>query len=103
MDRAAAIMERTEHKVVQSKTRGRTVEARAKTWDDINKTIPNFASAAMPGDSDNSDDSDEASGELDSSRSKVKVKAAPGATASADAAAAVPLPEGMDDVDDDIL
>lgn len=100
MDRAAAIMERTEHKVVLSKSRGRTVEARAKTWDDINKTIPNFASAAMPGDSD---DSDEASEELDSSRSKAKVKAAPGPAASADVAAAVPLPEGMDDVDDNIL
>ena len=96
MDRAAAIMERTERKVSLSKSRGRVVDTRRKNWDDINKSIPDFLNAAMPGDEDSSD-SDEGSGKLD--KSKTKVKAAP---STADAAA-VPLPEGMEDVDEDIL
>ncbi|KAH7033355.1 Alb1-domain-containing protein [Microdochium trichocladiopsis] len=100
MDRAAAIMERTEHKVVQSKNRGRTVETRRKTWDDINKSIPDFANSAMPGDEDEweSDDSSEEAGQKKSGAAK------PGATAvSSTEASKVPLPAEMEDIDDNIL
>lgn len=98
MDRAAAIMERTEAKVVQSKNRGRAVETRRKTWDDINKSIPDFADATMPGDEDEDDDweSDEVSEEAGQ-------KATSGTKAVASEAAAVPLPGAMEDLDDNIL
>jgi len=101
MDRAAAIMERTEAKVVQSKNRGRVVETRRKTWDDINKAIPDFADAAMPGDEDDDEwESDEASEEAGQ---KTAASAASNAKAVNFEAAAVPLPEAMEDIDDNIL
>ncbi|KAH8664130.1 Alb1-domain-containing protein [Xylariales sp. PMI_506] len=39
-DKAFSIMERTENKIAKSKTSSRNVQTRRKTWDEINKSIP---------------------------------------------------------------
>ncbi|GAP89082.1 putative microfibril-associated protein [Rosellinia necatrix] len=39
-DRAAAILERTEKKVVLSKDQSRTLQSRRRAWDEINQQIP---------------------------------------------------------------
>ncbi|ORY71935.1 Alb1-domain-containing protein [Pseudomassariella vexata] len=40
MDKAAAVMDRTENKIAKSKGRARSIQTRAKTWDDINSSVP---------------------------------------------------------------
>ena len=39
-DRAAAVMERTELKVVRSKGQARVIHSRRKAWEDVNEEIP---------------------------------------------------------------
>lgn len=47
-DRAEAFMEKTEIKVMKSKGKSRTVQERAKTWDDVNKTLVNDTLVTTP-------------------------------------------------------
>lgn len=39
MDRAEAVMDRTEKKVEKSKGRARNIQDRSKAWDDLNKQV----------------------------------------------------------------
>lgn len=39
MDRAEAVMDKTEKKVLKSKGKARTVQDRAKNWDELNKKM----------------------------------------------------------------
>lgn len=39
MDRAEAVMDKTEKKVEKSKGRSKTVQERAKNWDELNKKL----------------------------------------------------------------
>jgi len=41
-DRAAAVMDRTEKKVVLSKNQSRTIQSRRKVWEEVNQQIPSM-------------------------------------------------------------
>lgn len=95
MDRAEAVMDRTEKKVEKSRGRARTVLERAKAWDELNRSV--VAAKKQSGgalEKENLDD------EIDM-QDDVEVGDAPAVGAPV-AAQSVPLPEPTED-DDEIL
>ncbi|KAI1776017.1 Alb1-domain-containing protein [Hypoxylon cercidicola] len=69
-DRAAAIMERTEHKVAKSKGQARTMQSRRKAWDDINNQIPSNKKKPQ----DEANDEEDAASELDEDMGDAQVQ-----------------------------
>ncbi|KAM3084570.1 hypothetical protein ACMFMG_001328 [Clarireedia jacksonii] len=95
MDRAEAVMDRTERKIEKSKGRGRTVQERAKTWEDLNKKIATRKAMEelMGKEKEGQKDIDE-----DENQSEVEMDEATPAPISTEATAqSVPLPTPVED------
>ena len=56
LEMAEAVVERTGKKVMKSKSRGRSVQERARGWDDINRAAVALGEGPMPGDEDEGED-----------------------------------------------
>ncbi|KAI9898742.1 hypothetical protein N3K66_007102 [Trichothecium roseum] len=56
LEMAEAVVERTGKKVQRSKSRGRSVQERARGWDDINRAAVALGEGPMPGDEDEEDE-----------------------------------------------
>ncbi len=103
MDRAEAVMDKKETKVEKSKGRARTVQERAKAWDDLNKKIlakkTKEEGQLVVKDQENSIDGDEVEMEMENA---TEVEQAHGTEAmiTGDAPPSVPLPEAAEDEDE---
>ncbi|TDZ19620.1 hypothetical protein Cob_v007685 [Colletotrichum orbiculare MAFF 240422] len=109
-DRAAAIMERTANKIEKSKNQSKSIQARSKGWEEVNKQAP---AKKFPDEEDL--EQEERKGrkqivadkdwETDEEMDGAEEDAAPAAPAAvpANAAAAAAAPPQTDDLDEDIL
>lgn len=111
MDRAEAVMDQKETKVEKSKDRARTVQERAKAWDDLNKKImakkAKEEGQSVAKDQEDLVDEDEAEAEVEvdmevEMENATEVEQAHGVEAmvTEDAPNSVPLPKVADDEDE---
>ena len=94
MDRAEVVMDRTEKKVQKSKVRARSVQDRAKAWEELNKSVLDAARKQSALEKENLDEEE---GEVGSG--DVEVGDAPAMEAPV-AAQSIPLPEPTEDGDE---
>ncbi|KAL3423354.1 hypothetical protein PVAG01_05101 [Phlyctema vagabunda] len=93
LDRAEAVMDKKETKIEKSKGRARTVQERAKAWEDLNKKVVAKKLREEALEKENWVDEDEDAEDL----AEMEVEAAPDSGAPAAPAVSVPLPETMDE------
>ncbi|KAI0123075.1 Alb1-domain-containing protein [Xylariales sp. AK1849] len=93
-DKAMAILERTEKKIANSKGSSRNMQTRRKTWDEINKLIPQDEKTTAE---DDQEDEEEVS-DFDDEMGEVQE-----ANVAVLQAAHVPLPPAIDEDKDEIL
>lgn len=95
MDRAEAVMDRTEKKLLKSKVRARSVQDRAKAWEELNKSVLDAAKKQSALEKENLDEEEDGWGDIE-------VDDAPAAEAPVPAQS-IPLPEPTEDGDEEIL
>ncbi|KAI5924252.1 Alb1-domain-containing protein [Camillea tinctor] len=106
-DRAVAIMERTQTKVAKSKGQARSIQSRAKSWDEINKHIPTTNQKLTDYNSDEEEGQEES--ELDDEMNEAPeakqagVPSAPPADVAATITGTVPILSEIDEDHDGIL
>ncbi|KAF9880982.1 hypothetical protein CkaCkLH20_01132 [Colletotrichum karsti] len=102
MDRAEAIMDRTSNKREKSKNSSRTIQARRKGWEDINKNIPQ---KKFPDEEDLEQEEMKARQQVAAEKdweTDEEMEGADEEVASTTAAAQAPPPQN-DDIDEEIL
>jgi Alb1 len=105
MDRAEAVMDKKEKKVEKSKGKARTVQERAKAWDELNKKMlakkAREEALALEREKENWVDEDDGEAKADGMQD-VEVEDAPMAQSAVSEAApeSIPLPEPAEDEDE---
>lgn len=90
MDRAEAVMDRTETKVQKSKVRARSVQDRAKAWDELNRNVVAAAKKQAALENEKLDEGED--NEMDVEASEAAAVEVPVAAQS------IPLPEDDDEI-----